>query len=304
MRSFNRPASRKITKEFFRGDLWLRQSHVICMNAINKGAAWQSSREELNFGKGVHAVLCDTTCRRTELHRTAPGSAQGALAWRELEQNAAVTRCQTIERGNMNDVKLAVLGSEGAGKSALTVRFLTRRFIGEYASNSECVYKKRMCLDGRQVNLEIYDPCSKPSKGKLSFTDELLWPDGFIVVYDISDRSSFIYAKALIYRVRESHLRSCRRDCESVVYLIGNKQDLCHMRDVTWEEGQKVATENKCQFVELSAAEHCQEVVTMFTNVLKSIITHFKVKDKRRPSGSKSMAKLINNVFGKRRKSV
>ncbi|XP_078510516.1 ras-related and estrogen-regulated growth inhibitor-like protein isoform X1 [Lissotriton helveticus] len=204
----------------------------------------------------------------------------------------------------MNDIKLAVLGSEGAGKSALTVRFLTRRFIGEYASNSECVYTKRLSLDGRQMNIEIYDPCSQPSKGKLSFIDELLWPDGVVVVYDISDRSSFVYAKALIYRMRETNLRACKRDGECVVFLIGNKQDLCHMREITWEEGQKVALENRCQFLELSAAEHCQEVVNMFTNVLKSITTHCKVKEKRRPSGSKSMAKLINNVFGKRRKSV
>ncbi|XP_078510523.1 ras-related and estrogen-regulated growth inhibitor-like protein isoform X2 [Lissotriton helveticus] len=111
----------------------------------------------------------------------------------------------------MNDIKLAVLGSEGAGKSALTVRFLTRRFIGEYASNSECVYTKRLSLDGRQMNIEIYDPCSQPSKGKLSFIDELLWPDGVVVVYDISDRSSFVYAKALIYRMRETNLRACKR---------------------------------------------------------------------------------------------
>ncbi|CAL8277940.1 unnamed protein product, partial [Gadus morhua 'NCC'] len=33
----------------------------------------------------------------------------------------------------MNDIKLAVQGSEGVGTSALVVRFLTRRFIGEYA---------------------------------------------------------------------------------------------------------------------------------------------------------------------------
>lgn len=86
--------------------------------------------------------------------------------------------------------------------------------------------------------------------------------------------------------------------------LVGNKQDLCHMREVGWDEGQKLAKDNKCQFCELSAAEHCQEVVAMFTKVLKNITSNFKVKEKRRLSGSKSMAKLINNVFGKRRKSV
>ncbi|XP_074805446.1 ras-related and estrogen-regulated growth inhibitor-like protein isoform X2 [Natator depressus] len=201
----------------------------------------------------------------------------------------------------MNELKLAVLGSRGA---ALTVRFLTRRFIGEYASNSECIYTKHLCLDGRQMHMEIYDPCSQPRQGKLSLTDELHWADGFVIVYDISNRASFAFAKALLYRIRDSHLAACKRVVESAVFLVGNKQDLCHMREVGWDEGQKLAMDNKCQFCELSAAEHCQEVVTMFTKVLRTITTNFKVKEKRRPSGSKSMAKLINNMFGKRRKSV
>ncbi|KAL8222269.1 UNVERIFIED_CONTAM: hypothetical protein K2H54_075287 [Gekko kuhli] len=191
----------------------------------------------------------------------------------------------------MNELKVAVLGSEGTGKSALTVRFLTRRFIGEYASDSECIYTKHMCLDGKQINLEIYDPCSQPRQGKLSLTDELHWADGFVIVYDISDRASFAFAKALLAS-------------ESTIVLVGNKQDLCHIREVGWEEGQKLALDYKCQFCELSAAEHSQEVVAMFTRLLKNTTSNSKGKEKRRPSGSKSMAKLINTMFGKRRKSV
>ncbi|KAG9352399.1 hypothetical protein JZ751_020812, partial [Albula glossodonta] len=62
---------------------------------------------------------------------------------------------------DMNDIKLALLGSKGAGKSAVLVRFLTKRFIGEYASNSNSLYRKRLSIDGRQLNLEVFDPCSQ-----------------------------------------------------------------------------------------------------------------------------------------------
>ncbi|XP_007434646.1 ras-related and estrogen-regulated growth inhibitor-like protein [Python bivittatus] len=204
----------------------------------------------------------------------------------------------------MNGVRVAMLGSEGTGKSALTVRFLTKRFIGEYASDSECIYTKHLCLDGKQINLEIYDPCSQPRQGKLLLPDELQWADGFVVVYDISDRTSFAFAKALLYRIRECHTGACKRAPECTVVLVGNKQDLCHIREVGWDEGQKLALDNRCQFCELSAAEQCQEVGAMFTKALKSLTAHSRGKEKRRPSGSKSMAKLINNMFGKRRKSV
>ncbi|XP_008528822.1 ras-related and estrogen-regulated growth inhibitor-like protein isoform X1 [Equus przewalskii] len=251
----------------------------------------------------------------------------------------------------MNDVKLAVLGGEGTGKSefieitgnpsitvpptshsnttaptstsgqtmtmegffcletkgeetSLIVRFLTKRFIGEYASNFESIYNKHLCLDGKQLTLEIYDPCSQPQRGKFSLTSELHWADGFVIVYDISDRSSFAFAKALIYRIREPQTSHCKRTVESAVLLVGNKQDLCHVREVGWEEGQKLALDNRCQFCELSAAEQSLEVEMMFIRIIKDILTNCKLKEKRRPSGSKSVAKLINNVFGKRRKSV
>ncbi|XP_028255447.1 ras-related and estrogen-regulated growth inhibitor-like protein [Parambassis ranga] len=205
----------------------------------------------------------------------------------------------------MNDIKISVLGSDGVGKSALIVRFLTRRFIGEYASSSECIYRKLLSVDGRQVNLQLYDPCSQACEGKPTLNDQIHWADGFIVVYDISDRSSFLTAKAIVRLIRELQLRSAKRDVDSFIFLVGNKQDLCHVREVQHEEGQCLATELRCQFSELSAAEHYQEVTLVFSKTVQNTSLSGKAKDRRRrPSGSKSMAKLINNVFGKRRKSV
>uniref|UniRef100_UPI0037E86510 ras-related and estrogen-regulated growth inhibitor-like protein n=1 Tax=Semicossyphus pulcher TaxID=241346 RepID=UPI0037E86510 len=205
----------------------------------------------------------------------------------------------------MNDIKIAVLGSEGVGKSALIVRFLTRRFIGEYASSSECIYRKRVSVDGRQVNLELYDPCSQACEGKSTLSDQILWADGFIVVYDISDYSSFLTARAIVHLIREIHLGTAKRDVDSLIFLVGNKQDLCHMREVQREEAQRLAAESHCHFYELSAAEHHQEVALIFSKMVQNASLGSKAKERRRrPSGSKSMVKLINNVFGKRRKSV
>ncbi|XP_029317380.1 ras-related and estrogen-regulated growth inhibitor-like protein [Cottoperca gobio] len=205
----------------------------------------------------------------------------------------------------MNEIKIAVLGSEGVGKSALIVRFLTKRFIGEYASSSECIYRKRLSVDGKQINLQLYDPCSQACEGKSTVNEQIHWADGFIVVYDISDRSSFLTAKAIVHLIRELHLRTAKRNVDSLIFLVGNKQDLCHVREVRREEGQCLAAESRCQFYELSAAEHHQEVALIFFKMVQNASLGSKAKERRRrPSGSKSMAKLINNVFGKRRKSV
>uniref|UniRef100_A0A8C7VZI2 small monomeric GTPase n=1 Tax=Oncorhynchus mykiss TaxID=8022 RepID=A0A8C7VZI2_ONCMY len=190
----------------------------------------------------------------------------------------------------MNDIKLALLGSEGAGKSAVLVRFLTKRFIGEYASNANSLYRKRLSIKGRLLHLEVFDPCSQSGESKCILEEPVEWADGFIVVYNISDRTSFLNAQNILLTVT----------CDP-----GPDQDLCHARQVFEEEGCALAQEHRCHFQEVSAAEDYLEISNLFTKLIRHVMDHLKYRaDLRRYSGSKSMAKLINNVFGKRRKSV
>lgn len=95
------------------------------------------------------------------------------------------------------------------------------------------------------------------------------------------------------------------REVDIPICLVGNKQDLCHARQVIEEEGHILAQEYRCHFQEVSAAEDYLEISNLFTKLIRHVMEHLKYRaDRRRYSGSKSMAKLINNVFGKRRKSV
>ncbi|XP_061533255.1 RERG/RAS-like b isoform X1 [Phycodurus eques] len=214
----------------------------------------------------------------------------------------------------MNDIKLALLGSPGAGKSAVLVRFLTRRFIGEYASDTNSLYRKRLSIEGRQLNLEVFDPCSQSSEARCILEEPVEWADGFVVVYNISDRTSFLDAKNILRQIREARQQDQCKGSEPFpprelldipVCLLGNKQDLCHARQVREDEGRCLAQENRCHFQEVSAAESYQDIAALFTQLIRQVMDHLKYRaDRRRYSGSKSMAKLINNVFGKRRKSV
>ncbi|XP_077566794.1 RERG/RAS-like b isoform X2 [Stigmatopora nigra] len=205
----------------------------------------------------------------------------------------------------MNDIKLALLGSPGAGKSAVLVRFLTRRFIGEYASDSNSLYRKRLSIDGRTLNLEVFDPCSQTSEARCILEEPVEWADGFVVVYNISDRASFLDARSILRQIREARRQEKGEHLGVPVCLLGNKQDLCHARQVREEEGRCLAQETCCHFQEVSAAESYQDIACLFTQLMRQVMEHLKYRaDRRRYSGSKSMAKLINNVFGKRRKSV
>ncbi|XP_029623626.1 ras-related and estrogen-regulated growth inhibitor-like protein [Salmo trutta] len=208
----------------------------------------------------------------------------------------------------MNDIKLALLGSEGAGKSAVLVRFLTKRFIGEYASNANSLYRKRLSIEGRLLHLEVFDPCSQSGESRCILEEPVEWADGFIVVYNISDRTSFLNAQNILCQIKEARGESCKGEMDKMdipICLVGNKQDLCHARQVFEEEGRALAQEHRCHFQEVSAAEDYLEISNLFTKLIRHVMDHLKYRaDRRRYSGSKSMAKLINNVFGKRRKSV
>ncbi|XP_029900187.1 RERG/RAS-like b [Myripristis murdjan] len=205
----------------------------------------------------------------------------------------------------MNDIKVALMGSEGAGKTAVLVRFFTKRFIGEYASNANSLYHKRLSVDGRQINLEVFDPCSQSGSSRCILDEPVAWADGFVVVYNISDRMSFLYAKSILRQIKEAREESCKGLADIPIFVVGNKQDLCHARQVREEEGRSLALENHCHFQEVSAAEDYLEISNLFTKLIRHVMGNPKYRaDRRRYSGSKSMAKLINNVFGKRRKSV
>uniref|UniRef100_A0A8B9RG50 small monomeric GTPase n=1 Tax=Astyanax mexicanus TaxID=7994 RepID=A0A8B9RG50_ASTMX len=108
--------------------------------------------------------------------------------------------------GNQHKVEANVLllGAENVGKSALTVRFLTRRFIGEYG-DIESIYSHIDKIDGREISFNIWDslyPQSCETTESIS-EKQLQWADGVILVYSICDRSSFEVIRQQVQLIRQ-----------------------------------------------------------------------------------------------------
>ncbi|XP_055046664.1 ras-related and estrogen-regulated growth inhibitor isoform X3 [Misgurnus anguillicaudatus] len=158
------------------------------------------------------------------------------------------------------EVKLAVFGRAGVGKSALVVRFLTKRFIWEYdptlvmfidPQNSVCVftestYRHQANIDDEMISMEILDTAGQ--EDVLQKEGHMRWADGLILVYDITDRGSFedvVPLKGLLDEVKKpKHVP---------LVLLGNKADLEHARQVSTEEGERLAADMACAFYECSA---------------------------------------------------
>ncbi|XP_020614186.1 ras-related and estrogen-regulated growth inhibitor-like [Orbicella faveolata] len=148
---------------------------------------------------------------------------------------------------NLKSFRSVVLGKDGVGKSAFTVRLLTKRFIGEYDRTLEETYRHRVEVDGQKILLEILDTAGQNSVEKI---DACSSADVFFVLYSTTDRSSFKEA-ALIIR----YLLETRNVAQSAIFLIATKKDLKYEQDVTEYEGRLLAMDLGCEFYIISSSE-------------------------------------------------
>ncbi|CAM1318491.1 Uncharacterised protein r2_g2650 [Pycnogonum litorale] len=58
---------------------------------------------------------------------------------------------------NTGKLRVVILGSKKSGKSAVTVRYLTKRYIGEYSSDSDFMYRHISTIDNCTTEVEILD---------------------------------------------------------------------------------------------------------------------------------------------------
>ncbi|XP_061578632.1 ras-related and estrogen-regulated growth inhibitor-like protein [Cololabis saira] len=196
------------------------------------------------------------------------------------------------------DANIVVLGTESVGKSAVTVRLLTRRFIGEYG-DIESIYSHSFIVDGRDVTFNIWDsPYSQDFSGETSlFHKKVQWADAYVLVYSICDRASFNAVSRLIQSIKSS---KDYHGAEKVpIVIVGNKRDLHHRRTVLSEEAQLLALNTNCLFYEVSAAENYHSVIT----VLHGLVDRMKDAKltTKRPLRFKGIVKSMSAVFARRR---
>ncbi|KAL7714692.1 Ras family GTPase RAS1 [Entamoeba marina] len=165
-------------------------------------------------------------------------------------------------------VKLVVLGDGGVGKSSIVIRKTNEIFVDEYDPTIEDSYRKLINVCGEQIMLDILDTAGQEEYIALR-GQWTLEGDGFILVYSITDHSSF-------EEVKEYHKRLYRiKDFDVGQFLpiivVGNKIDLENERQISFEEGQQLADEWNVDFIECSAKEDIN-VNELFEIITLSVI--------------------------------
>ncbi|CAK8683305.1 unnamed protein product [Clavelina lepadiformis] len=179
-------------------------------------------------------------------------------------------------------VRIVLLGCGGVGKTAMAVRFVTERYIGDYDPTLETIYRHSAIIDEQLINFEIMDTAGQEDNSLL-LEDKCKWGECFIFVYDVTDKYSFDELSRLKFIASYTHSRM-RHSYNPCWILIGNKSDLAEQeRMVTVEEGRALAQDLGCHlFREISVKESPSDSCEVFEDLWRD----FEKNNPRLPSSS------------------
>ncbi|XP_061147160.1 GTP-binding protein REM 1 isoform X1 [Syngnathus typhle] len=181
------------------------------------------------------------------------------------------TRCRAQWSADSDDDsdcvhRVLLLGDHGVGKSSLAGIFAGITDKDEQLE--EDTYERTLTVDGKETTLVVMDTWTNDKldeDGRASSEACLTGGSAYVIVYSVSDRSSFDAAGELRITLRR------RRQADDVpIILVGNKSDLVRSREVALQEGRACAVVFDCKFIETSASlQH--NVSELFEGVVRQI---------------------------------
>lgn len=143
--------------------------------------------------------------------------------------------------------KIVFLGEQNVGKTSIITRFMYDCFDSTYQATIGVDFlSKTMYLEDRTVRLQIWDTAGQERFRSL-IPSYIRDSTVAVIVYDITNVTSFKETCRWIEDVR------VERGNEVIMVLVGNKTDLLDKRQVTTEQGEKMAKDMNIIFMETSA---------------------------------------------------
>ncbi|KAG2382040.1 hypothetical protein C9374_005832 [Naegleria lovaniensis] len=141
---------------------------------------------------------------------------------------------------------IGIFGPFAVGKTSISVQFVENKFSEVHDPTIEDYFETTRNVKGIVSNITILDTAGQETYQSL-LSDAMSEAEGFILVYSITDRSSFEKVQKLREKVQMVQSSTVP------VILVGNKCDLEHERVVSKSEGEEIAKSVGCPFIETSA---------------------------------------------------
>ncbi|KJA22665.1 hypothetical protein HYPSUDRAFT_40746 [Hypholoma sublateritium FD-334 SS-4] len=143
--------------------------------------------------------------------------------------------------------KIAVLGSRSVGKSSLVKQFIENHFVDSYYPTIESTFSKMVVYKGVEYDCHIIDTAGQDEYSPIN-SQYAIGIHGYVLVYSIASRNSF----NMIQTVYDKIVDFCGVSKIPCV-IVGSKSDLSMSRQVDSKDGDKLAKEMDCAWIETSA---------------------------------------------------
>ncbi len=162
-------------------------------------------------------------------------------------------------------IRIMLLGDSNVGKTSILKRYCKNQFSESYISSVGIDFEtKYIKVDEKTINLQIWDTAGQ-ERYKVISKNYYNKSDGFIIVYDITNKSSFDSIVNWVEDIKEL----ASNDNKNII--LGNKCDLESERKINKEEGDNLAKKYNCQFFEVSA-QNGKNIDKSFLCLVQSIL--------------------------------
>ena len=180
--------------------------------------------------------------------------------------------------------KIMVLGESKVGKTSLIKRFTKDQFGGVYLTTVGMDFQDKIIeIEDKKIRLQVWDTAGQERFRNVT-KSYFQSSHGLLVVYDITDKESFEKINFWMKNIKENAPENAK------LILVGNKCDLANERQVSYEEGEKKASNYNIKFFE-SSAKDGTNVNELFFYLANEIYQDEKTKEKDNKKSLKLKAK-------------
>ena len=188
-------------------------------------------------------------------------------------------------------LKIMILGNTSVGKTSFIMKFTENTFQEVHLATIGVDFKtKTITYNNKKYRLSIYDTTGQERFKSLAFS-LIKNVDGIILIYDVTDESTFNSIPNWIQSARE------KKGQNYPMIMLGNKIDLIDERKVRTEEGEEIAKKYGLDFFEISNKESVNIEDSIMTLVEKILLN---IEKNGRKENSATI--LSTNAFKKSKK--
>ena len=162
------------------------------------------------------------------------------------------------------NIKIALIGDSGVGKSSIALRYTMNEFNDNYNSTGGASYSTKIIQYGNDtIQLDIWDTAGQE---KFRSLGRQFYKDAFIVilVYDITNKQTFINLSKIWYPELKNSGES-----NPVIGVAGNKSDQYESEETVNEEEARKYSESINGVFELVSAKTGNNIDILFNDLIE-----------------------------------